>query len=107
MAVIQRGHEGNLCFVAGGNEVTNPSELLSNGRLKSLLDRDTPVFDWGRLASPPCVPVADATILAHLCDGVLLVVRAGSTPSPPVQRAKKCWGETSWELCSTPCKSPT
>ena len=87
MAVIQHGHEGNLCFVAGGNEVTNPSELLSNGRLKALLDRVTPVFDWVILDSPPCLPVADATILAGLCDGVLLVVRAGSTPSPSVQRA--------------------
>ena len=87
MAVIQNGHEGNLCFVAGGNEVTNPSELLSNGRLKALLDRVTPVFDWVILDSPPCLPVADATILGGLCDGVLLVVRAGTTPSPTVQRA--------------------
>jgi len=87
MAVIQNGQEGNLCFIAGGNEVTNPSELLSNGRLKALLDRVTPVFDWVILDSPPCLPVADATILADLCDGVLLVVRAGSTPSSTVQRA--------------------
>jgi len=87
LAVIQHGHEGNLCFIAGGNEVTDPSELLSNGRLKALLDRVTPVFDWVILDSPPCLPVADATILADLCDGVLIVVRAGATPSPTVQRA--------------------
>ena len=76
-AVIQQGQEGNLCLIPGGAEVTNPSELLSNGRLKKLLDRLTPVFDWIILDSPPCVPVADASILADLCDGVLLVVRAG------------------------------
>lgn len=87
MAVIQHGQEGNLCFIAGGNEVTNPSELLSNGRLKALLERVAPVFDWMILDSPPSLPVADATILADLCDGVLLVVRAGMTPSPTVQRA--------------------
>jgi len=87
MAIIQHGQEGNLCFIPGGNEVTNPSELLSNGRLKELLDRVAPVFDWVILDSPPCLPVADATILADLCDGVLLVVRAGSTPSSTVQRA--------------------
>jgi len=87
MAVIQHGHEGNLCFIAGGNDVTNPSELLSNGRLKALLDRLTPVFDWVILDSPPCLPVADANILADLCDGVLMVVRAGTTPGPTVQRA--------------------
>jgi protein-tyrosine kinase len=87
MAVIQHGQEGNLCLIAGGNQVTNPSELLSNGRLKILLDRVTPVFDWVILDSPPCLPVADASVLADLCDGVLLVVRAAATPSAAAQRA--------------------
>ena len=87
MAVIQHGQEGKLCFIPGGNEVANPSELLSNGRLKKLLDHVTPIFDWVILDSPPCVPVADASILAALCDGVLLVVRAASTPTHVAQRA--------------------
>ena len=87
MAVIQHGQEGNLCFIPGGKEVTDPSELLSNGRLKKLLDRVTPVFDWVIIDSPPCLPVADATILANYCDGILLVVRAGSTASEVAQRA--------------------
>jgi capsular exopolysaccharide synthesis family protein len=87
MSIIQHGLEGNLFLIPGGREVTNPSELLSNGRLKKLLDRLVPVFDWVLLDSPPCVPVADANILADVCDGVLLVVRAGSTPSEVAQRA--------------------
>jgi capsular exopolysaccharide synthesis family protein len=87
MAVIQHGQEGNLCFIAGGSDVTNPSELLMNGRLKKLLARLTPVFDWVILDSPPCLPVADATVLADLCDGVLMVVRAGLTPSETAQKA--------------------
>ena len=37
-------------------------------------------------SSPPCVPVADANILADHCDGVLLVVRAGSTGSDVARR---------------------
>jgi capsular exopolysaccharide synthesis family protein len=89
MAVIQHGQDGNLCFIAGGNEVTDPSELLSNGRLKKLIDRLAPMFDWVILDSPPCVPVADASILANMCDGVLLVVRAGSTPSEVAERARQ------------------
>jgi len=86
-AIIQQGQEGNLCLIPGGAEVSNPSELLSNGRLKKLLDRLAPVFDWIIIDSPPCVPVADASILADSCDGVLLVVRAGSTPFEVAQRA--------------------
>jgi protein-tyrosine kinase len=87
MDIVQHGQEGNLCFIPGGNEVTNPSELLSNGRLKKLLDRMTPVFDWVIFDSPPCVPVADASIIAGLCDAVLLVVRAGSTSTEIAQKA--------------------
>ena len=85
--VIQHGHEGNLCFIPGGNEVTNPSELLLNGRLKKLITRLAPVFDWVILDSPPCLPVADSTLLADLCDGILIVVRAGSTPAETAQKA--------------------
>jgi capsular exopolysaccharide synthesis family protein len=89
MAVIQNGPEGNLCLIPGGSDVTNPSELLSNGRLNTLLERLAPVFDWIILDSPPCLPVADASILAGICDGVLLVVKAGSTPSAVAQRARQ------------------
>ncbi len=87
MAVIQQSHEDNLCFIAGGRQVKDPSELLSNGMLKKLLDRVTPVFDWVLLDSPPCLPVADATMLADFCDGVLLVVQAGKTASEVAQKA--------------------
>src|ERR1700733_13766751 len=33
-SIIQQGHEGNLCLIPGGDEATNPSELISNGRMK-------------------------------------------------------------------------
>jgi len=86
LSALQRGNEGNLCFMPGGSRVSNPSELLCNGRLKVLLERVAPIFDWVILDSPPCLPVADANILADFCDGVLLVVRAGSTPVEVAQK---------------------
>jgi capsular exopolysaccharide synthesis family protein len=89
MAIIQRGQEGNLFFIASGTQVSDPSELLSNGRLKALLDRVAPAFDWILIDSPPCVPVADARGIANCCDGVLLIVRADSTPSAVVMRARQ------------------
>jgi len=87
ISIIQQGEEGNLCFIPGGDEVTNPSELIANGRMKMLLDRLAPIFDWIILDSPPCLLVADASMLADLCDGVLLVTRAGVTPAATAQRA--------------------
>jgi capsular exopolysaccharide synthesis family protein len=88
-AIIQHGQVGNLCLIPGGGLATDPSELLSNGKFKQLLGRLAPVFDWIIVDSPPCVPVADSLIMADHCDGVLLVVRAASTPLALAQKARQ------------------
>ncbi len=85
-AVIQNGLEGNLCFIPGGSQVSNPSELLLRDRMKHLLDTMSDIFDWIIIDSPPALPVHDASMLADQCDGVLFVVRAGSTDSEIAQR---------------------
>jgi capsular exopolysaccharide synthesis family protein len=77
--VTQIEKDGNLCLIPGGSEVSNPSELLHSERMKQLLDRMSLIFDWVILDSPPTLAVHDASILADMCDGVLFVVRAGST----------------------------
>jgi protein-tyrosine kinase len=77
--VVQKGSDANLCFIPGGREVSNPSELLMNDRLKKLLELMTPLFDWIILDTPPVLPVHDASMMADVCDGVLFVVRAGMT----------------------------
>jgi capsular exopolysaccharide synthesis family protein len=86
-SIIQGSPQDNLFLIPGGKPVSNPAELLGDGRLKSLLDQLTPVFDWVILDSPPTLPVSDAAVLAGLCDGVLLVVQAGETDSDLAQRA--------------------
>jgi capsular exopolysaccharide synthesis family protein len=85
-AVIQNGLEGNLCFIPGGTQVSNPSELLLRDRMKQLLDTMSEIFDWIIIDSPPALPVHDASMLAGQCDGVLFVVRAGTTDSAIAQR---------------------
>jgi capsular exopolysaccharide synthesis family protein len=77
--IVQKGTDSNLCLIAGGGEVTNPSELLMNERLSKLLELMTPLFDWIIIDTPPALPVHDASMMADLCDGVLFVVRAGLT----------------------------
>lgn len=83
------GPKSSLCLIPGGGKVNNPTELLSNGRMKELLNRVIPAFDWIIIDSPPCVPVADAGILADISDGLLFVVRSGVTPSSLVQKARQ------------------
>ena len=87
LAIIQYGQIGSLCFVAGGSEARDASELLSNRRLKAFLERVTPLFDWVIVDAPPSLPVADSEIVANHCDGVVLVLRAAVTPSETAQRA--------------------
>lgn len=86
-AVIQRGLEENLCFIPCGSPIAHASELLLGDRMKRLLDRVTPIFDWLVLDSPPALPVHDASMLADLCDGVLFVVRAGRTDFETAEKA--------------------
>ncbi len=87
LGILQRGREENLFFIAGGKSAPNPNELLANGRLERLFERLAPVFDWILVDSPPTIPVSDAAILAKMCDGLLMVVRAGSTPFALAQKA--------------------
>jgi protein-tyrosine kinase len=77
--VVQKGSDAHLCFIPAGNEVSNPSELLLNDRMKRLLEAMASIFDWIIIDTPPALPVHDASMMADLCDGVLFVVRAGST----------------------------
>ncbi len=85
--VTQVGADGNLCLIPGGREVSNPSELLHSERMRLLLDRMSSLFDWIILDSPPALAVHDASILADMCDGVLFVVRAGSTDFELAEKA--------------------
>jgi protein-tyrosine kinase len=87
-AIIQRGPVENFYFIPGGSLAPNPTELLANGRLKRLLSRLAGAFDWIILDSAPVLPVSDATILADLSDGILLVVHACATPLDMVQKAQ-------------------
>lgn len=88
-AVTQMGPRENLFFIPGGKQVENPAELLANGRFQMLLERLAPLFDWVLIDTPPVVPVADASMLSKFADGILLVVRAESTPFDLAQRARE------------------
>jgi capsular exopolysaccharide synthesis family protein len=68
-------------FLPAGALPANPSELLSSPVLERMLKSAAEIFDWVIIDAPPILSLSDATLIAPLCDIVLLVVRANSTPS--------------------------
>jgi capsular exopolysaccharide synthesis family protein len=89
IAVMQRGPMENLFLIPSGQQISDPAELVANGRLKILLDRVEALFDWIIIDSPPAVPVSDASLLAKACDGVVMVVRSDATPVDMARRARE------------------
>jgi capsular exopolysaccharide synthesis family protein len=88
VSVMQRGPMEGLFFIPAGEGIENPAELVASGKLKLLLQRLEPLFDWIIIDSPPVVPVSDASVLSKVCDGVLMVVRSNSTPSDLARKAR-------------------
>jgi protein-tyrosine kinase len=88
-AIMQRGPMENLFFISSGRTMSNPAELVANGKMKVLLDRVESIFDWIIIDSPPAVPVSDAGLLANDSDGVLMVVRSQATPFDIARKAQK------------------
>jgi capsular exopolysaccharide synthesis family protein len=78
-------HE-NLFFVSSGHIPENPSELLSNGKVKDLIDYLDNAFDLVIIDTSPLVLVTDGYLLTGLCDATLFVIRHKYTPKMLIKR---------------------
>lgn len=85
--VIRHIEGTNLYIMPAGEAVLNPLELLNLAGVKSMIDRLPSIFNWVILDSPPLLFAADANLVSTLADGLLLVVRMGSTTIDAVTRA--------------------
>jgi capsular exopolysaccharide synthesis family protein len=73
--------------VAGRGTQEGFHDVLTTHRLQKVIRESEAAYDLIIFDGPPVVPVADAVSLAAVCDGVILVLRAGRTPLAAVQRA--------------------
>ena len=86
--VIQRTVDPNLLAITAGKVPSNPSELLTSERMKTLLTNLTHgPFDWIIIDTPPVLAVTDAVILAPLVSGVTFVIGAEMTRRRLAERA--------------------
>jgi Mrp family chromosome partitioning ATPase len=76
-----------LTILPAGMPNSDPMAGLTSRRMQSLIDEAREAFAWVIIDTPPVGLLTDANLLASMVDGVVLVVKAGSTPYDLVKRA--------------------
>ncbi len=77
----------NLYVLSSGSEESSMIHLLHSTRLPELLRRCRKEFDIVLIDAPPVLQLADARILARLCDAVIFVIQSGKTTRDMVTAA--------------------
>ena len=85
--IIQSPRGNSFDIITSGALPENPSELLENGQFQKLLSELRKRYDKIIVDSPPLLPVTDAAVIAPMCDGTLIFVKAGSTKQAQLRTA--------------------
>jgi capsular exopolysaccharide synthesis family protein len=78
----------NLHIITCGKIPSNPVQLIQSEKFRGLLDALYGSYDVILMDTPPLISAADASILAMMSDGVLLVYRAGEVGRGILKRIK-------------------
>ena len=76
---LQQTEASNLMALTSGSLPPNPSELLGSEKMKQVVKQVREKAELVIIDSPPVLAVTDAVVLAPHVDGILIVVRPGST----------------------------
>jgi capsular exopolysaccharide synthesis family protein len=79
----------NFHLILSGKRAPNPGELLSTGRLNTMLDEACRHYDVVVLDTAPLLAVPDTRIVAPLADNICLVCRAEYVPKGAVRHVLK------------------
>lgn len=85
-ALQQAGTPG-LDVLTSGALPPNPSEILQTNAMTALVAELRRRYDIVLIDAPPLLPVTDASLLASISDGAILVVRHGETGREQVRTA--------------------
>jgi succinoglycan biosynthesis transport protein ExoP len=76
-----------LTLFAAGHTAVNPSDLFMSPAISQFVETVSAQFDYVVVDSPPVLVADDTTTLCTKVDGVLMVIRAASTPASRARRA--------------------
>ena len=79
----------NLSVAFAGSANRDPGDIISTGALHKVLSEAATRFEYVLVDAPPVLSVAETAVFANQVDGVVLVVRAGSTPTTAVIAASR------------------
>ena len=88
-AFIKTTEIPNLFVLPCGPLPPNPAEILMGHRFEAVLAELAKRFDRIILDSPPLQVVTDSVVLSRKTDGVILVVKAGSTLRDEIKRSAR------------------
>jgi capsular exopolysaccharide synthesis family protein len=88
-SLIRQPAYPNLFVLTTGVQPPNPGELLGSQRVRELLLEAQEKFDLILIDTPPVLAAADASILASMVDGVVLLVRVGTTTRSAARTAQE------------------
>ncbi|MBU0731020.1 MAG: polysaccharide biosynthesis tyrosine autokinase [Proteobacteria bacterium] len=88
----------NFHIIPSGPIPPNPSELMTSGRMRQLLNEMKAQYDFVLFDSPPVMGVTDSQILSSLVDGTILVVRAGKTTWEQLHHTAKMFNNVKAQL---------
>jgi len=77
----------NLCVLPAGAITESPAELFAAARWKEFIGWASETFKIVLVDAPPAFPLADFELISAACDGVVFVIRGGSTNRELITRA--------------------
>jgi len=83
---IYRFDDLQLWILPAGSAPEDPVNILQSSRFLELYKHLSTCFDWIIIDSPPLLPMADVSFWSRQADGLLLVVREGTTPKTILQK---------------------
>jgi capsular exopolysaccharide synthesis family protein len=76
-----------LSVLTAGRPGPTPLASLTSSRMGEVIEACAAQFDWVLIDTAPVGVLPDAQVLARFAGAVILVIGAGSTPAPAVERA--------------------
>lgn len=80
---------GRLDVLPSGTCMDHISELLHPQAMQEIIDTGTEQYDMIIIDAPPVLHASEVKLLAHYCDGVVMVIRNGRTKNESAMNAKE------------------